>query len=337
MFTKKISGYIAVIVFVCLLATGCGNKALEKPAPQAAPAVAEEMHSGKMAVLLTLSSLEISVAEKLLLTLEVNAPEDYDINFPQFSGKVGDFTLASTKSTPKELKGDRVRQKRTYVLMPYLPGQYTIPPITINAIEKYPGSDKTEVIIPAHVITITSFLGSDEKNSQITDIFPLVSPPAPTLYYYLIGGGATLLLIAVLIYLYFRHRSHSPLPPSLSPDVCALNEIDRLLQRQITNNEFSVFYGDLSMILRRYIETRFGQNATEQTTEEFLAALRRTTLFNKEQKDLLEHFLSHCDLIKFARITPSQQEIDTSIQQCRDFIKMSREKTQRSTNQEASL
>ncbi len=336
MFTKKFSGYIAVIVLVCLLSAGCRNKdqlSIESPP---APVVSEEMHSGKLSVLYTLSATEISIAEKLLVTLEVTVPEDYDVNFPQFSGKLGDFNLSSTASTPKELIGDRIRQKRICILTPYLPGQYTIPAMTISAGERRPpGLEKAEVIIPPHIITITSFLGSNEKNPQIADIFAPLPAPAPT-FYYLIGGGAGLLLIALLIYLYVRRKSYHPLPPSVSPEVGALHEIDQLRQRQ-TDDDFAAFYSNLSLILRRYIETRFGLNAPEQTTEEFLAALRRSPLFSEEQKDLLKHFLCHCDLIKFARIIPSRQEIDISIEQCRNFIKMSSEKIPEDNNQKVAL
>ena len=55
-------------------------------------------------------------------------------------------------------------------------------------------------------------------------------------------------------------------------------------EAQYPENELDQFYQELSMILRRYIEGRFGLSAPEQTTEEFLVSIEEISFFASERK-----------------------------------------------------
>lgn len=65
----------------------------------------------------------------------------------------------------------------------------------------------------------------------------------------------------------------------------------------------------VSAILRTYLEERFGLNAPDRTTEEFLAELRTSDELNADQKELLARFLTRCDIVKFARDEPTEAEL----------------------------
>jgi hypothetical protein len=320
---------------LCLLLPGCQTRQPTDSTSPAATTVTEELRSGHLSVQLILSSSQISIADHLQLTLTATAPEDLEISFPEFSGSVGDFTLADAASAPKELIGAQIRQSRTLTLSPYLPGQYTIPEMKVSAKNKLAEDRQAEVTIPSRTIPVTSFLQSDEKDPQIADIFPPVAQPLPTLYY-LLAGCAVVLVLALLLYFYRRHVRHKPPPPPVALHVAALAEIDQLLQEQGKNFDFAHFYGRLSLILRHYIEARFGLKAAEQTTEEFLDSLRHYPVFSEKQKELLRDFLGRCDLIKFARIIPARQEVDAGIELCRDFIRASGEKNEQSSMREGA-
>ncbi|MBU0908410.1 MAG: DUF4381 family protein [Proteobacteria bacterium] len=317
---------LALICALGLLLAGCRNKESAESGTPVAPPVTEELHSGELTVQIILSSSQISIAESIQLTLAATAPEDFSVSFPEFTDSaLGDFTLAGTTPAPKELIGAQLRQSRTLTLTPYLPGEYSIPAMTITAQDTQHPEQKTEVTIPARTITVTSFLGSNEKDPQIADIYAPLAQPLPTLYY-LLAGAAVVLLLALLFYLWRRHRKHQPPPPPVPLHVAALAEIDRLLHEQGAGSDFAHFYARLTLILRHYIEARFGLKAPEQTTEEFLDSLRQAPVFSQEQKQLLRDFLGRCDLIKFARIIPDRQEVESGIELCREFIRTSGEK-----------
>jgi hypothetical protein len=70
------------------------------------------------------------------------------------------------------------------------------------------------------------------------------------------------------------------------------------------------FVNAVSEAVRTYLEERFGLKAPERTTEEFLSELQRSAMLDLRHKQVLEDFLSRCDLVKFARYEPQRQELE---------------------------
>jgi hypothetical protein len=65
----------------------------------------------------------------------------------------------------------------------------------------------------------------------------------------------------------------------------------------------------VSDVVRVYLEERFELHAPDRTTEEFLDEVRYSPKLDQTQKDLLQNFLNRCDLVKFARYEPTQEEL----------------------------
>ena len=98
----------------------------------------------------------------------------------------------------------------------------------------------------------------------------------------------------------------------------ALEEL--LAENLVAKGEMKTFYLRLSNILRHYIENRFDLSAPEQTTEEFLDDLRTRDALIPLHKELLKKFLQHCDMVKFARHQPTNEEIQQIFDACKQFI-----------------
>lgn len=86
----------------------------------------------------------------------------------------------------------------------------------------------------------------------------------------------------------------------------ALAELEQALSLLSDPNAFCT---RVSTILRRFLESRFNLHAPERTTEEFLHELRIIRRLTPDQKETLAGFLSQCDLVKFARLEPSEEEL----------------------------
>jgi hypothetical protein len=69
------------------------------------------------------------------------------------------------------------------------------------------------------------------------------------------------------------------------------------------------FCFSVSDIVRHYLEERFAFHAPERTTEEFLRELSETNLLTEDQKESLGRFLENCDLVKFAKYEPGENEL----------------------------
>jgi hypothetical protein len=81
--------------------------------------------------------------------------------------------------------------------------------------------------------------------------------------------------------------------------------------------------------VRRYIEEVFQLKASEMTTEEFLSSAKDSSRLPPEHKALLKEFLEACDLVKFAKHTPRDAEVEQIFLNAKYFIEETKD---RSTN-----
>lgn len=119
-----------------------------------------------------------------------------------------------------------------------------------------------------------------------------------------------------------QRRPTSPAaPPPALPHEIALRALRELQARGWMDGEHVVpFYVELSGIVRRYIEDRFGLRAPEQTTEEFIRAASTSRLLSLDHQQLVEDFLAQCDLVKFARHRPEQRDMETALAAARRLV-----------------
>ena len=112
-----------------------------------------------------------------------------------------------------------------------------------------------------------------------------------------------------------------PAPRPKEPHELAYERLEALRGKgYIRDGRVKEFFFELSLIVRYYLEGRFGVKAPEMTTEEFLAKLRDTTELERESKKLLREFLAYCDLVKFAKYGPSEDDIEASYASAKKLV-----------------
>jgi hypothetical protein len=123
----------------------------------------------------------------------------------------------------------------------------------------------------------------------------------------------TLAILAVLaaalaLFLWARRRrlASRAAPPPIPPHERALQRLEAALRLL---DEPEPFVVEVSNTARVYLEERFDLHAPERTTEEFLHEVTESPALLPEQKESLGRFLESCDLVKFARYEPHQQEL----------------------------
>ncbi len=267
-----------------------------------------------MSVDLTIDRDQITAADSVTLTLAAAAPEGQRLVFPKAADKLGKFTVANFReSEPRLVEGNRVRVEHIYELEPFLPGDYEIPPLAIEFGQD--GRIETEAVT-VHVVSV---LPKDAGNPEIKEIAPPVALPGLSPWIYA-GGAAVLLAIGLLIWWRLRKRTPHAEPEPLPHEVAMRAMRELMAEDLIAKGQAKLFHLRLSAILRHYLEDRFGLHAPERTTEEFLHDLRRDNTLGDSHKPLLERFLVHCDMVKFAEYEPSREEIENTINTCAQFI-----------------
>jgi hypothetical protein len=315
------------IVVACLLLPwvimGCEKGAAPKDA--AAPFEIEKHYQrGPVQFILKASRRQISIADRLQLELTVLVDEEYEARLPEFGDKLEQFGIVDYRAlSTRLLEGGRVQIRTSYELEPFLSGEYTIPAMKIHFWKNGAEEQKHELASEPITIRVTSLLEADGAKLAIKEISPPVELPEPSpVLLYALAGAVILGSGCLGLFLWQRRRKHHQDIVAARPaHAIAFAELERLVAAALVEKgEVKLFYLRLSHILRHYIENRFGLRAPERTTEEFLADLRHTETLIAEHKDLLQEFLHHCDLVKFANHWPGNAEIEQAFDAAKRFI-----------------
>jgi len=335
---KKQLGFcaaVALFTLLVLLQSACTSEHKE-PTLFEDTGLFKTYVQGPLTLIQKTNKTEITVAEQLEMMLEASAPENIEVVFPTYSVSLGDFTLKDIKLHPARMTGAgdvRVSYVASYLLGPYLPGTYSIPPMTVTYRDRNNHAGTTQILTENIQVEVKSTLDQGDDNIEIKDIKGPLSLPENVALQILLAVIVLLLTILGLAgFLYWRKISSNkkPIVVQLRPEEIALQELKRLLaENLLARGEVKTFHLRISDILRYYIENRFGIRAPERTTEEFLtelsvAQLQKNSLLGSH-KALLTDFLIHCDLVKFAKHEPTTAECEKTVSICREFIEETKE------------
>ena len=322
--------YIFITIFSCV-------QEVNEQGTEVEYEINKEYISGPIKVNFKVDRTEISLADNINLVLEVIVDKEYELGLPVFGEKLEQFGIVDYyNEKPQLIDEDHIKAGCSYVLEPFLSGEYKIPPMKIyfrtggdlaEGVEEGSHEIETEEI----TITVTSLLQEDYENLSIKPIAGSIDPPPASLPWYLfliafiiIAGSVT----GLFLYKKARDEERNRII-TIPAHEHAYNELRKLVAKKyIEKQEYKLFYYKISNILRHYIENRYNLHAPEQTTEEFLDIIYKKEhgLFNSEQKELLKDFMVHCDMVKFTDIIPSTEEVQKTFNTCKDFIENTRDR-----------
>jgi hypothetical protein len=178
-----------------------------------------------------------------------------------------------------------------------------------------PVNPVSQVAAPAPAIAPSANPANPAED--IHDIRGPISIPYQWLWAaYLVGG----LIVAALLFVLWRWYWGWVKIKAKLPYEIALDRLEAA-RAFMTENQVREYAFAVSEIIRSYIEQRFGERAAHRTTEEFLSdLLRQTGTQLAVHRALLEDFLNHCDLPKFARWQLSVAEMESMHGSARTFI-----------------
>ncbi|HEY1717072.1 MAG TPA: hypothetical protein VGH42_02110 [Verrucomicrobiae bacterium] len=143
--------------------------------------------------------------------------------------------------------------------------------------------------------------------NDIRDIKPPIAIPNGWEWLWWTLGALIVLTLLLLAWRYLHKRmTHVPVEPPVPAHIRAKQKLQEALALISQPKEFCVLVSDT---IRSYLEERFDFCAPERTTEEFLRELSETDLLAREQKESLGKFLESCDLVKFAKYEPGENEL----------------------------
>lgn len=254
--------------------------------------------------------------------VEVRARRGVEVFLTQPSERLGVFEILDFGDLPAREEGDVVVTTRWFSVVGYDVGHHLVesPPVSY----RIAGEPITAAPAAETRISLRSLVDAGE--GEATDVRDIASPePIPIDWrrpLLLAGAVAALLaLVATAWWLARRRERGAPVAPAPPAAETARRALQALEARGLVQaGEIKEYYAELSGIVRRYLEARFGVRAPEMTTEEFLLATARGGALATRHRALLSDFLRESDLVKFARHRPSLDDARRALEAARRFV-----------------
>jgi hypothetical protein len=252
---------------------------------------------------------EAHVGDPINLTITAIGRRGVAVNLP---GTIAlePFSLLERKDNEQDLGDGKTRREFTLVVAAYEPGEVEIPAVEVTYLGNR-GEIRTAKT-SAIAIKIASLI-ANEPEPALKDI----APPVPVqqrdlLLAYIAGGLLAAAIGGLLTWLIVRKLRGRvlmrPGPPPRPAHEIALEKLDRLgAYGFLENADNRPFYFAVSEVIREYLGARFGFDSLELTTDELIAELQRTA-GREVLLGEVQGWLSACDLVKFAKISPSAAE-----------------------------
>ena len=266
----------------------------------------------------------IRIGDLITYTVTVTHDKDIRVEMPGLGANLGGFDIRDYQvHDPKKEKGQIVSQV-DYIISTFFTGEFEIPPLTVNY---YSPGDSTAKALTTEKIKIVVESVKASEAGDIRDIKPPVEIPRNwwlTLRWFALGLGV--IALAGLGYWIYRRKKQGKglLPvreiPPRPPHEVALERLDQLRDSDLLEKgEIKQYYIEVSEIIRQYIEGRYFIIAMEMTTTEVLEGLSSAEL-PEEDFQSFSDFLNRCDLVKFAKVIPSENQNREILEMAYDIV-----------------
>lgn len=315
-----------LVLAACFVLAGCGEDEAAKQ-DKVAFEIDKPFERGPLAGHVRVEKSTMTIAETVMVEFEATVDSGYEVTMPNVGEVLANFGIVDWQNLGQKLDpNDNVVTTYRYRLEPFVSGKYELPAFTfefhdVNDVEKK-HTLETEPI----EVEVTSLLGEDRENLTIEDIEGVVEIPEEASLWWLWGLPVVGVVGAAVLWLMLRKKRAARLIRVFKPaHEIAYARLRVLVKEDLLKaGKIKEFYERISDILRHYIEDRFELRAPERTTEEFLYELKFTRALSEGQKADIEEFLTLCDLVKFAKHTPTVEQVQRTFNLVKDFIEKTR-------------
>ena len=268
----------------------------------------------------------IAIGDWFRVRVEVDKDIVQQVDFPTFQGqKMNDQIEILRESAVDTISRDgrRIRLAKEYIMTSFDAGNYNFGPFPVlyvdkNIVDTIWSADSLRMLVTTFAI--------DTTTQKIFDIKPPFDAPLRfgEIGGYMLGGVLFGLLAIGIFYLIQRKRQGKPLigkpKPTLPGHIVAIQELEKLHQQKLwQSNHHKQYYTRLTDILREYLESRFGIQAREMTSDEILSNIAQLNLSDRSSLQLRD-LLRQADLVKFAKLVPDAEENEQAYNNAYYFV-----------------
>lgn len=287
-----------------------------------------------------------AIGDPVRLDLEITTPRGYTVEIMEPARQTGDFFILEFHPGPeisepeesgrqeKSSEGKDVssqRHRARIVAAVYKTGTLSFPAIPVYITDAQ--GIKTETESPSVDIKIQSILTGNEPDLRDLKKQEDIPGEIPWLLWILLAATVGILGVSAR---YIRRKYRGKIPsmppvPAQDPLDLAESELRDLAALNLPENgRTKKHYVLLSEIVKRILEAAYGIATAERTTIEIMDSFLGLSDIGREIPESIHSLLLQCDVVKFAKYTPSKRENDLASEEAFRILARAREYSQQS-------
>ena len=270
---------------------------------------------------------QIDPGRDVVLTVTMKTPKDIKASVPDLRDRVRGFTRANDiiKEPVKEADGSLVETVDWWLTPEPCADVYKIAPFAVTASPRLLSTAADEGSL-SFVAGPIYFENPPARETVTGDMEADPEKDLPPLSWKFVGWVAGLVLAVCCVvsglWLLVRYLARRIKEHRMSPIERAWVELDRLLKKGLPGRgRYKDFYVELTMVVRRYVQRKYGIRAPHLTTEEFLGELAGSRLGECSNVEGLKAFLESADMVKFAGVQATPEMADDATNSARVYLK----------------
>jgi hypothetical protein len=269
--------------------------------------------------------LEATVGDRLYVRVVVTVGPEARLEPPQLGPALGPFSVVEGAWSGPESVAQGRSWTWTGSVVSYRTGELELPALRI-AVEHESGeqSQAASEPVPIRIVSVLDPENAGAEGSQIADLKPPagLDPDYGPLLTAVAILAALLLGSGVLWWLHRRYAARLAAVPApddpfhrTPPHEWVYAELQKLLERRLAEQgQVTLFFAELSRILKRYLGGRYRVELMEHTTAEVPPRLRQAGA-RGEAAEAVAEVLGRCDMVKFAKQLPGSDECRAVIEE----------------------
>ena len=240
---------------------------------------------------------QIHIGDRFAYHIEVNAPDNFNVDLPELVGNLGSFEVKDMKVAETKPAQGRTVHVWDLTLSTFVGGDFLLPPQIVEAIK---GTDTLRTHTEAVSVRVLSRV--NEKDDDVLDVeAPIKDPHTPWWVWLIVGVVSAVGLFFLGKYLWKALRKPVA-PPPLPPYEEALKALAELrAQKLLDAGDQAAHFFAQGQILRRYLHRQFNADVLDATTTELAERVQNITQLNESLRKAWMEYARETDLVKFAK------------------------------------
>lgn len=273
----------------------------------------------------TCDSAYLWIGEQTDINIAVTCDVGQKVTFPEYRDTIVrnlEVIPPARTDTSYIDRKKRMTVTRTYTVTAFDSAFFYIPPIQVF-VDSVPFRSGTGIPLAVYMIDVDT-LNTDQFNGPKDIISEPVQWQDIRLSVFSLLVFAVIGFLAVLLFISWKNDKPIirivKVEPKKPAHEVAIQEIERIRQEQLAHGEDAkTYYTQLTDAVRIYMNSRFGFNATEMTSDEIIEHLMEQQ--DKDSLAELRELLMTADLVKFAKMKPLLGDNDRNLVTAMEFVR----------------